>query len=220
MEAAWTIVLLFAASSVAMLWYAKRVVPSRTEARIEESARAFSKALELRFPVQKGVTARVCNLCMRLAHELGMPPERTTGLRLAAELRDIGLCAVPHRVLNEKPVSEWTQSERRLYHRHPELGASMLAHLPALKHIAGIVRCHHAPFGEGADPTFPSGKALPIESRILKVASEYAWFERCEGKEIALAAIENGAGTKYDPALVSGLRRVLTSERDGERAPA
>ena len=193
--------------------YVHRILPAQVERRTRDTFRAFSRAVELRFPSHDGLTDDVVDLCGKVARKIGMSRKRTLRLEMAAQLRDIGLCAIPYRLVNEKPVLRWTDEDRTTNYRHQEVSATMLRWFPSLSHLAPIVRCHHTNF-DGISPRAPLPRPGDIprgqggsNSLVLYLA------ERWSGPMLARTWIEQGAGTEYDPQIVEAFWQVLTSSR-------
>jgi response regulator RpfG family c-di-GMP phosphodiesterase len=207
-----------ACTTLAMLYYARWYLPRRIEARVRESMKAFSMAVELRFPVREGLSSRVVSLSREMGKRLGLHHTALERLEVAARLRDIGLCAIPYRLVNDKPIMEWSDGDTAIYERHPEVGAAMLELVPSLSHVANIVRSHHVNFDGSTGPFFPAKDDLPLEARIIKVVSDYVWFERTQGSLLARENLRQGAGTAYDPALVKTFTGLLSSSRTHEPA--
>ena len=201
------------ALTAAMLLYVHRILPGLMERRTRDSFRAFSRAVELRFPSHDGLTDEVVDLCGKVARRIGMNKKRSLRLEMAAQLRDIGLCATPYRLVNEKPVLRWSEADKDSYYRHQEVSATMLELVPSLKHLAPIVRCHHTNFDGSHGPRFPAMEDIPLEARILKVVASYTWAERWQGAMLARTWLDQGAGTEYDPAIIEAFWQVLTSSR-------
>ncbi len=197
-----------------LLVYALRtVIPREVDHRYRNSIRAFSSAIELRFPEHAGTTKRVAELARLIAKELRMSRDEVQDLEQASYLRDIGLSAVPYRLLNEKPFREWTPAEQELYDRHPAIGAEMLDRLASFRKLAPIVRDHHRPFHDG-------GRKIPLGARILCVVTDYVWNERAIGHGLALQSMVDQAGDRYDPDVVAVLKKVyLLESRHDERTP-
>lgn len=206
-----TIVVLvgLAATTCAMLVYLLKVLPQQLNRRTRDSISAFSRAIELRFPSHEGLTEEVVHLSLQVGRMLQLAPDTLERLELAAMLRDVGLCAIPYKLVNEKPVLRWSSEDQQAYYRHQEISATMLELVPSLKHLAPIVRCHHTSFDGSDGPHFPSHENLPIESRILKVVGAYVWGERWQGRMLARTWIEQGAGADYDPIIVAALWEVM-----------
>lgn len=203
----------------AALLYATRVeLPVREDEKMSQTLRAFSRAVELRFPSHAGLSARVASLSRHVGQEMGLSERKLRELEKAAWLRDIGLCSISYDLINRKPQVDWTEADRATYDRHPEVSGAMLELVPTLRHLAPIVRCHHANFNGSSGPYFPNGEQLPIESRILKLICDYVWLERRQGQLLAREHLLDGAGKAYDPKLVEAFLGVLTSSRVGEPA--
>jgi response regulator RpfG family c-di-GMP phosphodiesterase len=207
------VIALVAVATLGLLYYVRIYLPGRLDGRFRQSLNAFSTAVELRFPSHKGLTERVVPISREVGKRLGLNAKKLNDLETAAILRDIGLCAIPYKLVNGRAVVSWSQAEWDTYDRHPEVSAAMLELVPSLREIAPIVRCHHARFDGSSGPFFPSRDALPLEARILKVVTEYVWAERNQGAVLASDELVTGSGTSYDPAVVEALRAVLTSSR-------
>jgi len=206
-------------TTLAMVCYSRFYLRHKIKERTRESMKAFSASVELRFPVRDGLSNRVVALSRELGLRMGMGRKQLDTLEMAGRLRDIGMCAVPYGLVNGKPFPEWSEGEVAMYERHPEVGAAMLELAPSLRPLAGIVRTHQARYDGGSGPFFPSRENLPVESRILKVVSDFVWFERTQGSLLAKEALRDGAGTAYDPDLVFRLLALLSSSR-GSESPA
>ena len=201
-----------------MLYYGQLHLPERMEERFAQSLRAFSTAIELRFPNHTGLTEDVVTFARTLGRKMNLSPARLKRMEKACRLRDIGLCAIPYRLVNSRSYGTWTSAEQATYDRHPEVSGAMLELVPSLRSLANIVRLHHAAYDGSSWPGSPAGREIPIESRIIKVAVEYVWLSRWEGSRAALESIRARAGAAYDPAVAEVLERVLTSSHVEERS--
>ncbi len=202
--------------SLALLAYVYLFLPSQLERRLRETTKAFSLAVELRFPSHRGVTEVVVRRARLMGEQLGLSGKRLANLEIAAQLRDIGLCSIPYSLVNQRPMSEWTAAERVVYESHPDVSASMLELIPSLKNLAAIVRSHHVHFDGSSGGLYPSGTNIPIESRILKVLTDFTWIEQTSGSAEAYAQMTALSGKSFDPMVVEAFLRVLTSEGAGE----
>lgn len=207
-------VLIFAAATtVWLVYYVQFYLPNQLEQRFLESMKAFSRAIELRFPMSSGKTMDVIEISRQIGRRFGYTRSELHELELAAHLRDIGCCAIPYRPYNEKSRHEWTDSESKVYGKHPEVSGAMLELVPSLRHVADVVRWHHVRY-DGVDMTgCPVGQDIPLNARILKVAIDYAWHIQEIGEGAAMKAIEGGVGTDYCPEVVQELFQVLTFSR-------
>ena len=206
-----SVVILLTLGTAALVFYVRIVLPRQVIERFQNSMAGLGTAVELRFPSHHGLTVRVVRLSAALGEAVGLSPRQRRDLETAAQLRDIGLCAVPYRLLNANAPSEWTEADHATYWRHPEVSAAMLEMIPSLCHVAGIVRAHHAPF-EGAESGLSTrGEEIPIEARILCIITEYVWLERSMGHLLAVDKLRELSGTRFDPRLVQDFIEVLTS---------
>lgn len=201
---------ILALAMVTTLWlliYVRILLPMRIQEKFSDSMAAFSRAVELRFPGHSGLTADIEEAAVRLGKELDLSKSSLQKLKTASRLMDIGLCAMPYKLINLKPSFQWTAAERATYERHPEISGAMLDLVPSLRDITEIVRAHHQPF------RMPTLEQVPLEARILRVSSDYAWSVRQHGEARAAQMIMEGSGTEYCPDVVAALATVIRSSR-------
>lgn len=210
----WTVIGLSIVSTVAIIYYSLVLLPQRIDHRVHQSIRAFGAAIELRFPKHRGLTDRVASLCALTGRAMHLSPSTMRKLLMAAQLRDIGLCAIPYSLVNKKSSFEWTEAEWDTYFRHTEVSGAMLELVPSLRELAPIVRFHHTDYEGGLGGLFPAREDIPIESRVLKAVCDYVWMTRNQGSLLARDSIKRESGKRYDPKVVEALLQVLTSNRD------
>jgi putative nucleotidyltransferase with HDIG domain len=162
----------------------------------------------------RGVALRA----VQLGEELGLAPVRLRELAVGGLLHDVGKLAVPNEIL-QKPGA-LTDEEFDAIKRHPELGSELVRELGFSAQVARLVLDHH----ERLDGTgYPRGLGAPdldIETRILAVCDV---FDALLSKRVyrdawrlddALELISRESGTKFDPACVDALERVIGREQD------
>jgi diguanylate cyclase (GGDEF)-like protein/putative nucleotidyltransferase with HDIG domain len=179
----------------------------------------LAEAIDLRFSGSARHSETVGRYAEMMARELGLSAQRTTRVRLAGMLHDIGKVGVPDGILH-KP-GKLTDAEFAVIKRHPELGAQMLDH-PSLTDVREWVSQHHEqPNGRGY-PRGLSDEEIPLEARIIAVADAYEAmtsdrsYRSSLDHEAARAELERCAGTQFDPRVVRALLALL--EREPERA--
>jgi response regulator RpfG family c-di-GMP phosphodiesterase len=209
-----------AAATIGLVFYVQWFLPRQLEQRFIESMRAFSKAIELRFPNSTGRTDEIMGVAKSIGKRFGYTRAELHGLELSVYLRDIGCCSIPYHPFNDKPRSAWTEYESRIFERHPEVSGAMLELVPSVRHIAGTVRWHHARFDGRNVPGAPIGLDLPLNARILKIASDYVWLCNELGTGSAARVIQAGAGAEYCPEVVVEFVQMLTSTRVIEPNPS
>ncbi|MBC8065493.1 MAG: hypothetical protein H7Y17_11720 [Chlorobia bacterium] len=207
-------------TTIWLIYYVQFHLPRQLEQRFLESMKAFSKAIELRFPMNSGRSDELIRFARLIGKRFGYTRSELHILELATYLRDIGCCAIPYRPFNEKDRADWTPVESKVFAKHPEVSGAMLELVPSLRHVADSVRWHHARFDGENVVGSPTGTDLPLNARILKVASDFVWLAQEVGPGAATKAIENGVGTEYCPEVVQEFIQVLTSSRVKEPEPS
>ncbi len=189
---------------------------------LEGAAITLARVVELRDPYTAGHQRRVAALAEAIAKEMGLPSEAIRALRLAALLHDIGKIAVPAEVLN-KP-GRLDRLEMKLVRRHPWVAYQILKDMPFPYPVAEIVLQHHERLDGSGYPRGLKGEDILPEARILAVADvveamiSHRPYRPARGLGKALAEIQRGKGTLYDPAAVEACVRLFREE--GFKFPA
>lgn len=171
--------------------------------------RALTAAIDAKDPRTSGHSERVARIAVRLAEELGMPPQKRSDLYLAGLLHDIGKIGINDRVLlKDGPL---TPEEYRIIRAHVEIGVTILKDLKKLRHILPGVRHHHESLDGSGYPDRLSGEDIPLEARILAVADAYdamssdrPYRKRLTSTQV-LENFRNGRGVQWDPKVVDAL---------------
>jgi response regulator RpfG family c-di-GMP phosphodiesterase len=125
-------------------------------------------------------------------------------LEAAALLAPIGYLTMPLTLIEKSRLGQLlTPPEQSLLERLPEIGNTLLAHIPRLESVAAIVRYQHKQYdGTGFPADHVAGEDIPIGARILKVLHDLAMRESQTGdKAQALTAMKERAGA-YDPRVL------------------
>ncbi|MGC8643208.1 MAG: HD-GYP domain-containing protein, partial [Isosphaeraceae bacterium] len=133
--------------------------------------RALTAAIDAKDPRTSGHSERVARIAVRLAEELGMPPQKRSDLYLAGLLHDIGKIGINDRVLLK--AGPLTPEEYQIIRAHVEIGVTILKDLKKLRHILPGVRHHHESMDGTGYPDRLSGEDIPFEARILAVADAF-----------------------------------------------
>ncbi len=163
---------------------------------------------------------RIGILCERLALAIGWTPTQAEMLRHASAMHDIGKIGVPDRVLL-KP-GKLDEEEWAVIRTHPVTGGEILAGSasPLLQMAEDIARTHHERWDGSGYPAGLAGEEIPLAGRICAVCDVYdALLAKRTYKESwqpydALAELQRGTGTHFDPALVTAFTRVAPELRD------
>ena len=166
----------------------------------------------------------VSDLARSVGQRLGLTRERIEDAVLAAELHDIGKAVVPRAIL-EKP-GPLDKAEWEVMRRHTAVGEAILAAAPALRGVAGLVRSTHERMDGTGYPDGLAGEDIPLESRIVAVCDAFdamtsdRAYRPAMSRQAALAELEAGAGTQFDPAVVGAARAALEHPSTRRRATA
>jgi putative two-component system response regulator len=184
---------------------------NRTPARIECEQRANMTA-------DRSATGRHLErmplLCGHLAHAAGLGRRQARLLRRASALHDLGKIAIPDKVLL-KP-GKFEPHERKVMCTHAALGAQMLAgSSTSLMQMAEVIALtHHERWDGTGYPAGLAGEDIPLEGRICAICDvfdaliSHRRYKASWTLEAALAEIERGSGSHFDPRLTKLFLRI------------
>ncbi|MBI5782849.1 MAG: GAF domain-containing protein, partial [Gammaproteobacteria bacterium] len=174
---------------------------------------AVATTVEKRDPYTAGHQQRVAQLCVAIASELGLDPERIEGLRLGALIHDIGKIYVPAEILNRP--GRLTAAEFEIIKSHPQVGYDIIKDVKFSWPIAEMILQHHERQDGSGYPHGLKGEAIVHEARILAVAdvieamSSHRPYRPARGVEPALEEIRRNRGRHYDPEVVDACLRLF-----------
>jgi diguanylate cyclase (GGDEF)-like protein len=176
-------------------------------------AAALAEAADSR--LSPGQSERTAALAGAIAQHLGWEGQCLGMLRTAAMLQDVGIVAVPDRILHKPgPLDE---AERRELQRHPVIGTALVGRVEGLEPVMPWIRHTHENFDGSGYPDGLSGDAIPLASRILHVGNAYVAMRTPRPYRDALShahAIDElyrGAGTQFDEGCVDALLAVINA---------
>jgi two-component system, cell cycle response regulator len=156
-----------------------------------------------------GAAWRVGLVADGLAQTLGMDRFQSDRIQLAARLRDIGQAGLPDELLRSaEPLDE---AHWRRIHRHPQIGARMLAGAHLDGELGQWILCHHERLDGNGYPHGLSGEEIPFEARIVAVADAYAAMQAPRpwrpplSPEAARRSLLEEAGPHFDREIVEAL---------------
>jgi PAS domain S-box-containing protein len=170
-------------------------------------------AVEMKDPYTAGHQRRMTNLARTMATEMGLPPEKIEGLRMAGVIHDIGKITLPTEILS-KPTKLST-IELSLIREHVQLGYDILKDVESCWPLAEIVRQHHERMDGSGYPRGLKGEEILIEARVLAVAdvveamASHRPYRAALGLNAALEEIEKNRGLLYDGHAVDTCLRVF-----------
>jgi len=175
-------------------------------------ARILLEPGDVSFPHLRQHSQAVSELAQKMAQELGLSEEEEELVTLTGYLHDLGMRELDYQRIYrlDRPM----EAERRLYQRHPVVGARILE-ASAFPGLAEAVRHHHERWDGTGYPQRLAGPAIPLASRIVHLAEVYdvltspSSYKRPVSRDQALALIEKEAGKQFDPELVPVLAKVV-----------
>ena len=182
-----------------------------------ETVKTIVAALEEANPYSVGHSARVAELCDRMAPRLGLDAKESEQLRFAALLHDIGLIAAAPQIPRASgPVDV---DYLVAISTHPEAGVRMLEGIDFLAGaVPGVLHHHERMDGRGY-PAGLAGEDIPVFARVIAVADAFdsltttrSYREALEQDE-ALAALRERSGSHLDPVVVEALEQVLATRK-------
>ena len=188
----------------------------RAAGAAEATVTVLGELAELRDGYVAADAKEVARLASAIGERLGISDALLDELSFAARVHDIGKIGVPDNILHKGGTLE--DEERTVMQRHALWGAQTLARLPGLERVATIVRSHHERWDGLGYPVGASGEEIPLESRIIAVCDAYRAmtsdrpYRRALPQGRALALIQSGSGTLFDPGVVDCLVDVLGAE--------
>jgi putative two-component system response regulator len=162
---------------------------------------------------------RVAKLSRCLATAIGWDEERIVSLALGAQLCNIGMMAIPARIL-QKPRG-LSDSERHVLCAHTQYGAELLrkSRLRLLDVAGTIAEQHHERYDGSGYPHGLSGEAIAEEARIVAVCDAFdamthrrPWRPTPLSIQAALNRLKEGAGSQFDPRFVNAFVEFIRSE--------
>jgi len=183
----------------------KRYV-TQLETAFMQTVEVATALSEMRDPYTAGHERRVAEIAVAISAELGFDARRQEGLRVAGYLHDVGKIMIPSEILS-KP-GRLSAAEFTLIKGHAQASYDVLKGVEFPWPVADVALQHHERIDGSGYPQGLKGDAILLEARILAVAdvveamSSHRPYRPGLGIEKALAEIERGRGTAYDPEIV------------------
>lgn len=191
---------------------------------ILSAVRVLASAIDARDHHPHGHSERVAAFAAALARAVGLSEHDVSTLQVAALLHDVGKLGVPDRILLK--AGPLDPDEREIMESHASIGYEILRKIPQLSELAPAIRHHHERYDGAGYPDGHAGRSISLMSRILAIADSYEAmrseraYRGSKDKESAIAEIESGAGTQFDPELaqmfVELAKRGLPGEEPAE----
>jgi len=184
---------------------------------LEKTISAMSLMVEIRDPYTAGHQRQVTKLAEAVGREMGLDKEQLDGVRLAAEVHDLGKISIPAEILS-KPGA-LTQIEFNIIQTHPKVGYDILKSIEFPWPIDRIVLQHHERINGSGYPEGLTGSEILLEAKILSVAdvveamSSHRPYRPALGIETALNEILLHRGTLYDADVVDACVKLFRERK-------
>jgi len=182
----------------------ERVLASLQDTYIA-TMKSLAQVIEAKDRTTRGHLDRTQTYGLALARRVD-PSLATEELGYGFFLHDIGKVGIPEQILCKRgPLSaeEWD-----VMRTHPLVGAQIVAPIAFLRGAVDLVRHHHERFDGTGYPDGLRGEEIPLAARVFSVADSFDAmtsdrpYRGAMGIERALAEIEGGAGSQFDPEVV------------------
>ena len=171
-----------------------------------------------------GYTGEHCKGVVRLALAVGdqleLNAEQRRNLEFGALLHDVGKIAIPKEIIN-KP-GKLDPHEWDIITTHTLEGQKMLDRVGGfMRNVGLIVRSHHERWDGRGYPDRLSGRAIPLEARIIAVCDTWnamrtnRSYRHALNHEVARAELVANAGHQFDPEVVVAFLKLI--ERDASK---
>jgi HD-GYP domain-containing protein (c-di-GMP phosphodiesterase class II) len=139
---------------------------------------------------------------------MGLDDEALHDLHFGALLHDVGMLRIPAA----------SQRDPRHFRKHPAFGYRMLSRIRVWERAAPIVGQHHERMDGAGYPEGLVGEDICLGARILAVCDAWDAMRSDDAHRAsipvddALAELRSGAGTQFDPDVVTAFEALV---RDG-----
>jgi len=187
-------------------------ITERKEAEVAQLAlthaaiAAIAATVEARDPYTAGHQHRVAGLSAAIAEEMGLSASSIEGIRLGANIHDLGKIGVPAEILTRP--SRLNSLEYELVKTHPRVGYDIVKNIAFPWPIADMILHHHERLDGSGYPDGLRGDEICIEARIIAVAdvveamASHRPYRSSLGSDAALVEIARSRGRLFDPTVV------------------
>ncbi|MFA6378921.1 MAG: HD domain-containing phosphohydrolase [Candidatus Omnitrophota bacterium] len=179
----------------------------------------LNRVLEMRDPYTFSHACNVSHIAEVIGQRLGFNENRLIGLKLAADLHDLGKISIPLDILT-KP-GDLTLLEYNLVKEHVQNCYDLIKEMPFPFALSEIVYQHHERLDGSGYPNKVHGDKIMLEAKILAVSdvlesmTNHRPYRAALGIKKALKELKSGAGKKYDAKIV-GIVEELVRKNKGK----
>ena len=177
------------------------------------TAEVFSRMVEWRLPKDKQTNRAIIDLVKVYCKTHVLNEATSRDLAMAAALHNIGKMSWTDSMMGA-PADLLHHTERDRYRGYPKQSESLLMTLEPMQDAARLILHHQERWDGTGFPDHLKGEAIPLGSRVLKLAVDFIELqrglilERQMNSDEALIFIRKYAGKLYDPGLVEDFVKV------------
>jgi putative nucleotidyltransferase with HDIG domain len=178
-----------------------------------DAIRALTASIDAKNPYTRGHSERVARYSVAIAKHLGLSPEETRKVEIAALLHDVGKIGIEDAILT-KP-EQLTEAEFAKMRAHTLKGAAIVSSIKLLRDIIPGIRSHHENWAGGGYPDGLVGEAIPLVARIIAAADVFDAmtttrpYQKALSMDFVLNRMRELAGTRLDPKVVEAFFSAL-----------
>jgi putative nucleotidyltransferase with HDIG domain len=175
---------------------------------------ALAAALEAKDAYTAGHAHTIADFAVAVGEELGLGARQLRAVRMGALLHDVGKIGIPESILN-KP-GPLTDEEFTVMKQHTVIGADIIAGIPGMAEVVGLVRSSHERWDGRGYPDGLAGREIPLGACVIAVCDAYhamtedRVYRKALSVEAALTELRRCSGTQFMPAAVEALEAVVT----------
>jgi HD-GYP domain-containing protein (c-di-GMP phosphodiesterase class II) len=161
-------------------------------------------------------SSRMVEWAITISKLLGLSPEETHEVEIAAVLHDIGKIGVPDEIL--KKPGRLTEDEIAVMRKHPEYGWAVMKNIPGCETTSLLVLHHHEAWDGSGYPAGLRSESIPLGSRVVAITDAFDAMtsDRCYRGALpvteALSRLEKFSGRQFDPEMVAVFATYIRSE--------
>lgn len=177
---------------------------------------ALTAAVDARDSYTAEHSLNVADYAVAIGLQMNLKEDQVLLLEQASLLHDIGKIGV-HESTLMKPGG-LTAEEYVEIKQHPAIGAGIIERIPFLERVVDLVLYHHERWDGSGYPNGLKAEEVPLPARILAIADAYDAMTSNRpyraGLPLSKARRELllGAGTQFDPKIVTEFLTVLDSQ--------
>ncbi|MEP6635193.1 MAG: HD domain-containing phosphohydrolase [Acidobacteriota bacterium] len=178
----------------------------------------LSEMLKIRDEHASEHTQRVRNYALMIADKMGVSPEQTAELSIAALLHGLGRAGINS---NGVEVGRST-AEQSIMQEHSQCEARLLESIPELAGAAEIIRGYRENFDGSGVPRGLGSDQIPLTSRIPRLADEYVQMISPKGSpamthEEAMRFLSQRSKKQFDPNVVEALLQLFLNHSKADK---